>query len=85
MIIALHGGLPLEMLYGLGGGFFVAVLYFIFAHYKMGRTEYYNEEFVYFPTIKKLGLYLVFLFVNSIIGYVVFLISAFIIMWLTQI
>lgn len=63
-MIALHGGLTTEMVYGMGGGFIGAAICFVYAHYKMYKTAYYNEEYIYFSTGRKLILYLGFLIVN---------------------
>jgi len=72
MIIALHGGLSEEMIFGLGGGFITAVLFFIFIHYRVYKSEYYNEEYVYFSSARKVSIYLGFLFVNFCVAYIIF-------------
>ncbi|KAF2329456.1 hypothetical protein [Flavobacterium daemonense] len=72
MIIALHGGFSAEMLYGLGGGFVAAVLFLIVIHYRIYHSEYYNEEYVYFSSIKKIALYLGFITINLIVAYFLF-------------
>lgn len=76
-MIALHGGLTIEMVYGMGGGFIGAAICFVYAHYKMYKTEYYNEEYVYFSTGRKLILYLGFLIVNLCFATLLFWIFSF--------
>lgn len=71
-MIALHGGFSEEMIYGLGGGFIIAFLFFIFIHYKVYKSEYYNNEYAYFASGRKFILYLGFLAVNLFVAYVVF-------------
>jgi hypothetical protein len=73
-MIALHGGFSEEMIYGLGGGFFIALLFFIFRHYRMYKSDYYNEEYVYFSSGRKFILYLGFLVVNLCVAYALFFI-----------
>lgn len=72
MIIALHGGLSYEMIYGLGGGFIMALLFFIFIHYRIYKGEYYNKEYVYFSSGRKVVIYLGFLIVNFCVAYIIF-------------
>jgi hypothetical protein len=72
MIVALHGGFDEELLYGLGGGFLIVVLFFIFIHYRIYKSQYYNEEFVYFSSARKAALYLGFLLVNFFVAYIIF-------------
>ena len=72
MSIALHGGLFKEMIYGLAGGFVIAVFFFIFIHYRVYKSGYYNEEYVYFSSGKKTWLYLGFLLVNLFAAWAIF-------------
>ena len=72
MIIALHGGLSREMIFGIAGGFSIAILFFIFIHYRMFKSEYYNEEYVYFSSGRKIVLYFGFLMVNFVLAYGLF-------------
>ncbi|WP_123872365.1 hypothetical protein [Flavobacterium oncorhynchi] len=72
MMIALHGGFSEEMLYGLGGGFIVAVLFLIIIHFRIYQSAYYNEEYVYFSSFKKIALYLGFITINLIVAYFLF-------------
>lgn len=71
-MIALHGGLYEEMIYGLGGGIIIAVLFLIFIHYKIYKSPYYNEEYVYFSSGRKIILYLGFIIVNLLVAYFLF-------------
>ena len=73
-MIALHGGFSEQMIYGLAGGFITALLFFIVIHFRVYKSEYYNEEYVYFSSGKKLALYLVFLVVNLCLAYFLFFI-----------
>ncbi|MEN2488165.1 hypothetical protein AAYQ05_10255 [Flavobacterium sp. B11] len=74
-MIALHGGFSEEMLYGLGGGFIVAVFFLIVIHFRIYQSSYYNEEYVYFSSGKKIALYLGFITVNLIVAYFLFFVS----------
>ncbi|BFM43597.1 hypothetical protein CFS9_22380 [Flavobacterium sp. CFS9] len=76
MTVALHGGLYEEMIYGISGGFVLAFLYFILTHYKVYKSEYYNEEYVYFSSGRKFFLYIGFLIVNLCVAYLLFFIFA---------
>lgn len=72
MIIALHGGLSEGMIFGLGGGFISALLFFIFIHYRIYKSEYYNKEYVYFASGRKAAIYIGFLVVNFCVAYIIF-------------
>lgn len=72
MTIALHGGISEEMIYGFGGGFITALLFFIFIHYRIYKSEYYNEEYVYFSAGRKVVLYIGFLIVNCCVAHIIF-------------
>jgi hypothetical protein len=74
MPIALHGGFTEEMIFGLSGGFILALIYFIFVHYRIHKSKYYNEEYVYFSSGRKIILYLGFFVVNFCVAYAIFLI-----------
>jgi len=72
MIVALHGGLYKEMIYGLAGGFITAVVFFIFIHYRVYKSDYYNEQYVYYSSGRKLIIYIGFLLVNFFVVYIIF-------------
>lgn len=80
MIIALScgGGLTVEFLYSLAGGFIAAILCIVYAHYRVSKTEYYKEEYIYFSTGRKLLLYFGFLIVNLCFAYLLLWIFTFI-------
>jgi len=68
------------MLYGLGGGFIVAVLFFIFIHYRVYKSNYYKDEFVYFSSEKKVVFYIGFLIVNFFVAYILLFVFMLLIM-----
>lgn len=78
MIIALHGGMTAEMLYSFLSGFVAAVAGVVYAHYRVYKTAYYQEEYTYFSTGKKLLIYFVFLMVNLCFACLLFWIFTFI-------
>jgi hypothetical protein len=84
MIIALHGGLTLELLAGIIGGYICAAIYFIYAHYRMYKTKYYNEAYVYFSVGKKLIIYLGFLIINLCLAYLLFWLFTFVLLYFFQ-
>ncbi|MBE8725546.1 hypothetical protein [Flavobacterium hungaricum] len=78
MIIALHGGFTLELLYSLVGGFIAAIAFVVYVHYRVSKTEYYREEYVYFSEGRKLLIYFGFLIVILCFAYLLFWIFTFI-------
>ncbi|KAF2509957.1 hypothetical protein EYY60_10565 [Flavobacterium zhairuonense] len=77
MIIALHGGFSMEMIYGFGAALATIAVFLIYIHYRLYRSEYYNEEYVYFSSWKKLFLYIGFLIVSLFIAIGLFCILSF--------
>ncbi|MEN2415607.1 hypothetical protein [Flavobacterium mesophilum] len=78
MIIALHGGFSMEMIYGFGAALATIAVFIIYMHVRVYRSDYYNEEYVYFSSWKKLFLYLGFLIVSLFISIALFWILSFI-------
>lgn len=54
------------------------VVFLGFTHYKAYKTQYYNEEYVYFSAGKKALIYLLFLAINLCVVPVLILISVFV-------
>lgn len=77
MIIALSCGPTQEILFSLFGGFIGAAIFVVYAHYKMYKTKYYSEEYVYFSVVRKLFIYLGFLIVNLCFATLLFWIFTF--------
>ncbi|WPO80756.1 hypothetical protein [Flavobacterium sp. KACC 22761] len=77
MIIALHGGFSMEMIYGFGATLITIAVFLIYIHYRIYKSEYYNEEYVYFSSWKKLFLYIGFLMVSLFIAVGLFWIFSF--------
>ncbi|WP_026730696.1 hypothetical protein [Flavobacterium denitrificans] len=77
MIIALHGGFSMEMIYVFGAALVTIAVFLIYIHYRLYRSEYYNEEYVYFSAFKKLFLYVGFLIVSLCIAIGLFWILSF--------
>lgn len=81
MIISLSCGPTLEILLSLYGGFIGAAILVVYAHYKMYKTKYYNEEYAYFSLGRKLIIYLGFLIVNLCFATLLFWIFSFILLF----
>ncbi|KUJ60245.1 hypothetical protein AR687_19350 [Flavobacteriaceae bacterium CRH] len=77
MIIALHG-VPAEMIFSLFGAFITVVIYLIWVHYSVYKTEYYNYKFKYFAIEKRLIIYLGFLLANLGVAFLLFWLLTFI-------
>ncbi len=65
MMISLCGSPPAGFFHALFTiGLVVTVAFMLYTHYKVYKSEYYKEEFVYFSIGKKIILYVSFLMVN---------------------
>lgn len=81
MAIALHGGLTGEMLFCIFGSYICTAIYLVYAHYRAYKTKFYSEEYVYFPSGKKVVMYLGFLIVNLIFAYLLFWLFTFVLLY----
>ncbi len=64
MMISLCGSPPQGFFESFTIGLLLAAGFIFYTHYRISKTEYYKEEFVYFSFGKKIILYLSFLMVN---------------------
>lgn len=63
-MISLCGSPPEGFFQFIGLSLILTVVFLSFTHYKVYKTDYYNEEYVYFSASKKFVLYLLFLAIN---------------------
>jgi hypothetical protein len=63
-MISLCGSPPAGFFESIGIGLILVIVFLFFTHYKAYKTEYYNEEYVYFSSGKKALIYLGFLAIN---------------------
>ncbi|MEN2415606.1 hypothetical protein [Flavobacterium mesophilum] len=63
-MVSLCGSPPAGFFELIGVSLIIAVIFLGFTHYKAYKTDYYNEEYVYFSDGKKVLLYLLFLALN---------------------
>ncbi|WP_152561054.1 hypothetical protein [Flavobacterium sp. ASV13] len=63
-MISLCGSPPAGFLESIELGLVLIIVFLCFTHYVAYKTEYYNEEFVYFSSGKKFMIYMGFLALN---------------------
>ena len=63
-MISLCGSPPEGFFQSIGIGLILIIAFLCFTHYKAYKTQYYNEEYVYFSTGRKFLIYIGFLALN---------------------
>ncbi len=76
-MISLCGSPPEGFFQLIGVSLIITIVFLSFTHYKVYKTDYYNEEYVYFSSGKKVLLYLLFLAINLCVLPLLLLISVF--------
>ena len=76
-MISLCGSPPEGFFQFIGVSLVLTVGFLSFTHYKVYKTDYYNEEYVYFSAGKKVLLYLLFLAINLCVLPLLLLIAIF--------
>ncbi len=77
-MISLCGSPPDGFFQAIGIGLIIISVFLFYVHYKAYKSQYYNEEYVYFSAARKFLIYIGFLSISLCVTPVLILISFFI-------